>query len=241
MKKTKSLMSAIYALILIAIIPTILANTNNQHQILIEQQTFEFKNALKATNKALTQTLNNWSKIDKSSGYTSAYSGLTDPQGLAKYVSQQINNQSIIIKNNDDLTNKLNSLTTILSLEPSELLKRYTQSEYQTVADIEFSDGSLLKFDINIVKPTNSPVKIKVKASIQGKDKNGNHMPTDMEGLASYRHGDGGFNRQALTDYFKSQDVAIIFDAKPSNQTTNHKTQWQCKDKTCTLSQVVTK
>ena len=234
-------MSALYALILILIMPIASADTNNHRQTLIEQQTNDLKKAIAATNKALVQTLNSWSTIDKSNTYTSAYSGLTDSSGLAKYVSQQINSQSAIIKSNEMLTKKLNSLATTLSIMPSELLKQHTQAEHQTVVDIKFNDGSQLKFDINFVKPTNRPVKVTTKASIQGKDKSGNHMPTDIEGLVSYQHGDGGFNRQALSDYFKSQGIAIIFDAQPSNQATHHKTQWQCKGKTCTLNQVSTK
>ena len=182
--------------------------------------------------------------VPESSSYTSAYSAMKRQEHFNAYMNNYLNGENTIISSIRDGKIKLEILSESMQVGISHIVSLSLTINQKTTTIVEFADGTTLKIILSLEKKIGDGMQVAVQVTIQGKDKDGNHLPTDADGLPYYSNGAGGINTTALASYFQSLGVKIVYGTGThlGGSGGSCETRWKCSadGKTCTLEVIST-
>lgn len=224
--------------------PSIVSQQYRTDQSALDQSVADVRDAIENIEEAYEIVTAQKIIVPESSSYTSAYSAMKRQEHFNAYLNNYLNGENTIISSIRDGKIKLEILSESMQVGISNIVSLSLTINQKTTTIVEFADGTTLKILLSLEKKIGDGMQVAVQVTIQGKDKDGNHLPTDADGLPYYSNGGGGINTTALTGYFQSLGVTITYGTGThlGGGGGSCETKWKCSadGKTCTLEVIST-
>ena len=207
----------------------------------LNKQFIELKEIINQIKKAAIKSHTKWLNIDVSSGYVSAYNALANLESFNHYLSNQINKNIDISDISTKNNLSLDFLSKHLHIEKALILEALSIDKIRTNAKVNFVDGTKITIYPSVKYDNDKQILATAETTRRAYSSFGTGLPKNQFDLKGYPHGGTGFNSDAFLQYFSSIGFNIVDANNLLGKENCHKTQWQCKDKTCALNQVSTK
>ena len=159
---------------------------------------------------------------------------------FSSYLNTTLNQETTLIEQMRNGKIKLEILASNVQIGVSTVASITLSKNQRTTTTIEFEDGTKLIMYIEVVNKIGGGYQLMVEVTSTGQDRDGNELPKTKTRLGAYSNGDGGFNKQAFTNYFAGKGITVIYSSGSLSGGKDCETRWVCSNdgKTCVLTYI---